>query len=100
MTENLIGKKVIVRCDRSGVFYGTLAARDGREVKMEDVRCIWYWQGAATLLQLAAEGVKDKTGSRFTMSAKSLVLLDAIEILPCSDEAIKNIDSVPVWKML
>ena len=99
MTSNLIGKKVIVRCNRSGVFYGTLAARNGSEVKLEDVRCIWYWRGAASLLQLAAEGVKDKDGSKFTMPVKSLMVLDAVEILPCSDEAIMNIDSVPAWKM-
>ena len=27
---NLLGKKVIVRGDRSGVFFGTLVAKEGR----------------------------------------------------------------------
>lgn len=30
----MIGRKVIVRGDRSGVFFGTLAERRGREVKL------------------------------------------------------------------
>lgn len=29
--ENFIGKKVIIRGDRSGVFFGTLANKEGRE---------------------------------------------------------------------
>lgn len=95
----MVGKKVIVRCDRSGVFYGILAARNEREVTLENVRCIWYWSGAASLLQLAAEGVKNRFESKITMSVRSLTVLDAIEILPCSDEAIANIESVPEWKM-
>lgn len=37
--NNFIGKKVIVRGDRSGVFFGTLAAKDGQEVKLEKCRC-------------------------------------------------------------
>lgn len=49
-------QKFIVRCDRAGVFYGEIEGRNGSEVKMRNVRCLWYWEGAATLLQLAAEG--------------------------------------------
>lgn len=48
-------QKFIVRCDRAGVFYGEIEGRNGSEVKMRNVRCLWYWEGAATLLQLAAE---------------------------------------------
>lgn len=45
-------QKFIVRCDRAGVFYGEIEERNGSEVKMRNVRCLWYWNGAATLLQL------------------------------------------------
>lgn len=51
-------KKVIVRGDRSGVFFGTLEERNGREVKLSNCRRLWYWDGAASNFQLAAEGVK------------------------------------------
>ena len=82
----------------SGVYFGVLAAREGQEVEMHRVRNIWYWSGAAALPQLAAEGVKDPRDCKFTMVVDSIVLLDAIEILPCTDEAIANIEAVQTWK--
>ena len=50
-TEKLIGKRVIVRCNRAGVFYGTLSEKEGQEVELKDCRRIWYWDGAASLHQ-------------------------------------------------
>ena len=41
----------IVRCDRSGVFAGNIVERNGQEVTMSDARCLWYWDGAASLKQ-------------------------------------------------
>lgn len=51
MKEN-IGKKVIIRGDRSGVEFGTLVAQEGQEVTLKNARRIWYWEGAASLSQL------------------------------------------------
>ena len=91
-------QKYIVRCDRAGVFYGEIEGRDGREIKMRNARCIWYWDGAATLLQLATEGTTEPENCKFTMTVDSLVVLDAIEIIPCTDRAIKSIEAVKEWK--
>lgn len=91
-------QKCIVRCDRAGVFYGEIEERNGREIKMHNVRCIWYWDGAATLLQLAAEGTTKPKECKFTMTIDSLEVLDAIEIIPCTAEAIKSIEGVKEWK--
>lgn len=95
----MIGKKVIVRCDRSGVFFGTLASLEGQQARVTNVRNIHYWVGAASLLQLAKEGVKNKCDSKITIMVDELLLTDVIEIIPCSDEAIDNLESVKVWKM-
>lgn len=94
-----LNQKFIVRCDRSGVFYGEIASRNGREVEMTNVRQIWYWNGAATLMQLASEGTKKPNNCKFTVEVESLQVLDAIEIIPCTDKAIDSIDSVKVWKI-
>lgn len=51
--ETNIGKKVIIRGDRSGAEFGTLVAQNGREVTLHNVRRLWYWDGAASLSQLA-----------------------------------------------
>lgn len=53
---DFIGKKVIVRGDRSGVFFGTLRERNGQEVVLADCRRLWYWDGAASISQLAVDG--------------------------------------------
>jgi hypothetical protein len=95
----MIGKYVIVRGDRSGVFAGTLESQDGRKVVLKDVRRLWRWWGATECLQLAMEGVKKPKECRFTMTADSVTLLDAIEIIPTTAEAEANIKGVPVWKM-
>lgn len=91
-------QKFIVRCDRAGVFYGEIEERNGREIKLRNARCLWYWDGAATLLQLAAEGTKAAGNCKFTMTVDSLEILDAIELIPCTDEAIKSIEGVKEWK--
>lgn len=98
MGKNQI-QKFIVRCDRAGVFYGEIASRNGREVEMTNVRQLWYWDGAAALMQLSSEGTKRASNCKFTVEVESLLLLEAIEIIPCTDEAVKSIDSVKVWKI-
>ena len=92
-------KKVIVRGDRSGVFFGELAERNGSEVKMENCRRLWYWSGAASISQLAAEGVKNPQGCKFTMPVSEMEIIDAIEVIPCTEDAIKSIEGVKEWKI-
>ena len=92
-------KKVIIRADRAGVFYGILVERNGSEVKMKDCRRLWRWDGARSLSQLAVEGTKKPNGCNFTVIVPEMEILGVIEIIPCTEEAIKSIESVPVWKM-
>ena len=47
---------VIVRGDRSGVFFGEFVGRKGREVKLANCRRLWYWDGACSISQLAVDG--------------------------------------------
>lgn len=92
-------QKYIVRCDRSGVFYGEIEKRDGQDVVMKNARCLWRWCGAASLMQMALEGVKQPKNCKFTVTVDSLEVLDAIEILPCTDAAVKSIEAVKPWKV-
>lgn len=89
--------KYIVRCDRSGVFYGEIESRKGQEVTMRNARCLWYWSGAATLIQLSKEGTKTPESCKFTTYLDELTVLDAIEILPCQPSAVSSIEGVPEW---
>ena len=89
----------IIRGDRSGVFAGHIKERNGREVVITDVRRLWYWEGAATLSQMAIDGVAVPQNCKFTVVVPEITILDAIEILPCSDKAEMSIREVPVWMM-
>lgn len=89
----------IIRGDRSGVFFGKIAERNGREVTIRDARRLWYWDGAASLSQLALEGTKRPRDCKFTVTVPSIVVLDAIELIPCSEQAVESINEVSVWKI-
>lgn len=89
----------IVRSNRAGVFFGHIKDRNGSEVTMTDVRRIWHWSGAASLSQLATEGVKDPKNCQFTVVVPEMTILDVIEFTPCSDDAVSCIKKVPIWKV-
>ena len=99
MMKELLNQKVIVRGDRSGVFFGTLAEKEGKEVKLENCRRLWYWGGAASISQIAAEGVKKQEKCKFTVAVSNIIITDAIEIILCTEQAIENIEGVEEWKM-
>jgi hypothetical protein len=89
---------VIVRTYSAGVFAGTLEERNGKEVRMSNARRLWYWDGAASLSQLAMEGTKRPENCKFPCPVNSVTLTEAIEILDVTEEAQNSIELVPVWK--
>lgn len=93
-----IGKKVLIRGNRSGVEFGELVSQKGSEVTLKNARRIWYWDGAASLSQLAKDGTSNPSNCKFTVFVDSITILDAIEIIPCTDKAVKSIEEVKVWK--
>lgn len=95
---NNIGKKVIIRGDRSGIEFGELVEYKGQEVTLKNARRIWYWDGAASLSQLAKDGTAKPDECKFTVTINSITILDAIEIIPCTDKAIESIEGVEEWK--
>lgn len=94
----MIGKKVIIRADRAGVFFGTLKEKNGSEVTLTDCRRLWYWDGAASLSQLAVDGTRAASSCKFTVIVPEIAILGVIEIIPCSKTAIKSIEGVDEWK--
>lgn len=94
----MLNKKVIIRGDRSGVFFGTLKEKNGTEVRLEECRRLWYWDGAASISQLAVNGTTNANECKFTVTVPEIVITDVIEIIPCTNEAIKSIEGVKEWK--
>lgn len=79
---------VIVRTYSAGVHYGTLVEKNGAEVTLADAKRVWNWQGRNTLHEIAIHGVGKK--SRVSEEVPRIELLQAIEIIDCSEEAIEN----------
>lgn len=87
----------IVRTYSAGVFAGYVESREGKEVVLRQARRLWFWSGAASLSQLAMEGVKNPGECKFPVEVDRVLLLEAVEILDVTEEARVNIAAVPVW---
>jgi len=90
---------VIVRTYSAGVFAGYLKDRTGQEVVLLKARRLYYWDGAATLSQLAEEGVSKPQNCKFPCEVSSVLLLQSIEILPCTEKARLSIAEVKTWQV-
>jgi len=89
---------VIIRTYSAGVHAGYLQSREGKEVVLRNARRIWYWEGAATLSQLAMEGTSKPDDCKFPCEVDSITLTEAIEVIPCTEKARESIQGVPVWE--
>src|SRR3990167_1611007 len=91
-------KYVIVRTYSAGVFAGNLESRTGKEVILTKARRIWYWDGAASLSQLAMEGTKSPKTCKFPCEVDRVELMECIEILDVTPLAQNSISEVPIWQ--
>lgn len=87
----------IVRTYSAGVFAGNVTFFKGKEVRMKNARRLWYWDGAASLSQLAMEGVSKPDKCKFPCEVGDIILTEAIEIISCTETAQASIKAVPVW---
>ena len=91
-------KFVIVRTYSAGVFAGYLKSKKGQIVILKGARRLWFWKGAASLSQMAMEGVSCPNECKFPCAVSEIELTQAIEIITCTDKARMNILGVPIWK--
>ena len=96
--NNMIGKYVIVRGNRSGVFAGTLAGMERGLTRLTDCRRLWYWDGAASDFQIATDGTKRPDKCQFTVTVSEIILTDVIEVIPATEAAELRIKEVKEWK--
>ena len=93
--NDYIGKKVLIRANGAGVYFGTLEKMEGNKVKVSNVRNIWHWTGASCLSQIANEGV---TGDKICPIVSSMVINNVLQVIPLTDKAITNLENQPEWK--
>ena len=90
---------VLVRTYSAGVFCGYLESREGKEVVLKQARRIWYWNGAASLSQLAMEGTSKPEHCKFPCEVDSIILTEAIEIILMTEKAKQSIEKVKIWSV-
>ena len=92
-------KYVIIRPGKaSSVCAGYLKSESGTRVELVDSRRIWYWKGANTLSDLALYGVKVPDQCKFSPPLPEHIILDAAEIISCTEAGRLSIQGVPEWK--
>ncbi len=96
-----IGDMSIVRCARSGVFFGHVESYDKQTLTatISQARRLWYWSGANSLSQLAIDGVAKPNECKFPEALSKIEVSEVIEIIPCTKKAIDSINSVKDWKV-
>jgi len=100
MTDKKKNPYVIVRGYRSGVHAGELVSSSDGVVILEKARRIWYWDGAATLSELAVYGAKNKKNCKFGVEIdhQEIINGDACEIIYCQPEGEKMIRDQEGWR--
>ena len=88
---------VIVRGGRSGVFAGYLKDEVGRKVTLTACKRLWYWDGAASISQIAVEGVSKPDNCKFPVELPEIKIYDVIEVIPASTRCRESIQAVSVW---
>lgn len=91
-------KYVICRTYSAGVHAGWLKSQDGKVATLVNARRLWYWSGAASLSQLAIDGVSRPTECKFPCDVPEITLTEVIEYIPCTEKARLSIAGVKEWK--
>lgn len=87
----------LIRTKSAGVFVGYVEEEEDQTFVLRSARRIWYWSGAASLSQLAMDGVKNVSECKFPKEVDRVKLFEVIEVLDVTKEAKKSIDSVLEW---
>ena len=89
------GKIVIIRTYSAGVFYGKLVQKNKTEVLLSDARRIRSYKNIGTEISLTGIsqfGIHPDSQIETPMSE---ILVQWIEIIPCSEESIKTFEAQP-----
>ena len=92
INESLIGKKCVVRTYSAGCWFGTVEQKEGHEIILANARRMHSWWAAESysLSAVALYGLKhDRSG---VIAAVPAIWLEAIELIPATDVAIKSIE--------
>ena len=91
----------IVRTFSAGVFAVSgidNRSKNGKRGSLRNARRLWYWDGAASLSELAEMGTSKPDTCKFPVAVDNIEVTEIIEVLPVSAKAEASINAVKVWK--
>lgn len=88
---------VIVAAGIGGIHYGFLKSKAGTEVVLVHARRVQYWEGAASISEMAMRGVSKPGNCRISAPVTEITLTKAVEIIPVSTSAQASLNGVPIW---
>jgi len=88
---------VIVRAEGAGVFAGYLEKEEGDTIILLQARRLWYWDGAASLSELATHGTAKPDTCKFPCEVSKIKIFNVIEILDVTEKAKTSLQSVIIW---
>jgi len=91
-------KYCTIRTYSAGVWVGIVDKMEGKYAEISDARRLWYWSGAASLSELAVNGVKNPDDCKFPTAVDQVILTEVIEVIPMTEKAIESIKGVKVWE--
>lgn len=89
---------VCVRTYSAGVHCGYLKERNGKEVTLLNAIRVWQWAGACSLSELATLGSSDLANCKYTVTVPEILLTEAIEIIPMTEQAKNQMESAKRWQ--
>ena len=93
------GDWTLVRSRGAGVFVGQLESHDAatQTAVLTNARRIWYWEGAASLSELAQRGTSKPGSCKFPAPVSRVTIGEVVELIPVTSAALATIESVKVW---
>lgn len=92
-------KYCVIRTYSAGVHIGYVeefGTKQPQYAKLVKSRRLHYWDGAASLSQVALDGVNDS--SRIALELPEIELTDVIEVIPCSEKSAEFFKGAKIWK--
>lgn len=94
----MAGRYCIARCQDAGVHAGIVEWHNGRSAYLRRSRRLWKWRvpmGKGSFLSgVAVHGI-DQSDSKVG-DVVDILLADVCELIPCSEESERSIDSAPI----
>ena len=94
--EEIIGKKCIIRTYSAGVWFGEVYKKEKNEILLKSARRLWKWwaKKSISLSSIALYGVNYDNSK--ICEENYIIWLQPIEIIPCTQEAIQNLEKAPI----